>query len=109
MASKRIVLREEKSANDYRYLGATLDDNGDLVIEGQDLGDGVQASFGCREYEWIWRIKAKDLPALERLLPNGANILEKLAQKFSNEQASQLYDFLQANTIPFEGWSRIGD
>lgn len=107
---QRVVLRAEKTDTDIRSLSAELDGDGDLVFIGQDLGRGVEAAFGCSEYEWTWMIRAADLPRLaEALGCAGADLLEHLARTFSHERAAGLWDFLQAHGIPYESWSRIGD
>ena len=48
---KKSVLREERKAGDYRFLGAEIKENGDLLFKGQDLGAGVEEAFGSTEYE----------------------------------------------------------
>jgi hypothetical protein len=106
---KKIILRQEGSKNDSRYLSAELKNNGDLVFEGQDIGNGVKAIFGMSEYEWYWTVKATDIETLQNALGSQGPILELLKQNFSNEKAADLYAFLNNNNIPFESWSRMGD
>ena len=64
MNSTHVVLRRVKDADGSRLLEASLTVDGDLLIEGWDLGDGVERIFGVREYEWAWTIRAANLPAL---------------------------------------------
>jgi len=59
MTSKRVVLRNTRDADGTRYLEASINAEGDLVIEGQDLGPGVEEIFGIREYEWAWTISSR--------------------------------------------------
>ena len=106
---KKIVLREERTEADYRFLGAEINDNGDLVFDGQDLGTGVEGAFGCSEYEWSWTVRAEHISELKIAIGSKGNILRTLKKKFSNEKAADLYAFLQNSKVPFEGWSRIGD
>ena len=56
MTSKRVVLRDTRS----RFLEASINAKGNLVIEGQDLGSEVEGVFGFNEYEWAWTISARD-------------------------------------------------
>jgi hypothetical protein len=107
--SGRVVLREERSKTDIRHLSAGYASNGDLRIEGQDLGDGVQRIFGCVEYEWVWTIRAADLPKLAEALGVTSNLLEALAANYSGDNAAHLGAFLKEYGVPFEAWSRIGD
>tara|TARA_Y100001937_G_C7063242_1_gene304757 strand:- start:657 stop:842 length:186 start_codon:yes stop_codon:yes gene_type:complete len=41
-----VTLREERRPGDYRFLGVTRQKNGDLVFEGQDLGQGFLEEHG---------------------------------------------------------------
>lgn len=107
--AKKVVLRNEKTANDYRYLSAEIKENGNLVFEGQDLGSGVEGAFSSSEYEWYWTIKSDDIHLFKNAMGTNGNILTELKQTFSNENAAELYEFMNSNNIPFESWSRIGD
>lgn len=106
---KQVVLRQSRDEDGSRYLAATLDGAGDLRIEGQDLGDGVERIFGMREYEWVWTVRAADLPALRAALDGRADLLAALQHRFSGEQAAGLKAFLDENEVPHESWSRVGD
>ena len=106
---KKVILRNQKDDRIYRYLGARIKENGDLLIEGQDLGSGVEDAFGCAEYEWYWTIKVKDLHLFNQALGFSGNILCLLKIYFSNENAVELYQFMKKNNIPFDSYSRIGD
>lgn len=107
--NKSVTLREERRPGDYRFLGATLEKNGDLVFEGQDLGQGVRDAFGCAEYEWRWAVKAPDVGALRNALGGSGNVLDLLKKRFSGANAAALRGFLEEHEVPFESWSRIGD
>tara|TARA_R110000787_G_scaffold47962_3_gene115922 strand:- start:422 stop:763 length:342 start_codon:yes stop_codon:yes gene_type:complete len=109
LKKKKIILREQRHAGDYRYLGAEIKDNGDLVFEGQDLGTTVENVFGHREYEWYWTIKASDIAKFQDAIGSQDNILKLLQKHFTNDKAAGLSQFMQAHNIPFESWSRIGD
>ncbi|HVK55708.1 MAG TPA: hypothetical protein VM532_11845 [Burkholderiales bacterium] len=104
-----VVLRDERTDGDTRYLGAKYCANGDLLIEGQDIGDRVEAVFGYIEYEWMWTIKSTNLPKLAKALGVKSNLLGALKLRFSGNAAADLWDFLAENEIPYESWSRIGD
>jgi hypothetical protein len=75
--TRTVQLREEHKGKDDRYLSASLDDEGNLVIEGQDLGPGTAVVSSDGEYEWTRVIRAKDIPQLLRLLdaPIDADVL----------------------------------
>ncbi|MGP0173403.1 hypothetical protein ACSVIJ_16190 [Pseudomonas sp. NCHU5208] len=91
------------------FSALKIKENGNLVFEGQDLGDGVEGAFGCSEYEWYWTIKKQDIPRFKEAIGGNGNILNLLGEKFSNDKAANLYEFMQNHNIPFESWSRIGD
>src|SRR5262245_57335367 len=109
MGQPSIVLRAERTDGDSRYLGARYSENGDLLIEGQDLGEGVRAIFGYIEYEWAWTIKAADLPRLAAALGSDSNLLDALKTRFSGDAAGELESFLKKHEIPCAFWNRIGD
>ena len=109
MTVKSVVLRDVRDAQGTRHLQATLTDMGDLVIEGQDLGDGVEQIFGVREYEWIWTIRARDLPSLVGAMGATSNVLAMLSERFSGDNAAGLKSFLDSHDVPHEVWSRMGD
>jgi len=109
LRKKKVVLRQEKSKDGFRYLGVEIKDNGDLVFEGQDLGAGVEDAFGASEYEWYWTVKAQDIPKFQKAIGSGANILKSLKKSFSDQDAAKIYEFMQGNEIPFESYSRVGD
>ncbi len=107
-----IVLRDIHDEEGVRHLAARFTESGDLVIEGQDLGDGVERFFGegIREYEWIWTIRRGSLVALARELGvNEGAILEELGRRFSHPSCGELEPFLKEHGIPLERWSRLGD
>jgi hypothetical protein len=108
-AQTRAILRNERSEGDLRYLAASYSSEGNLVIEGQDLGNAVEAAFGCREYEWTWTILRADLPKLAAALDTSLDLMAALENRFSGPAAAELAAFLQEHNIPHKGWSRIGD
>jgi hypothetical protein len=104
-----VVLRNERTQTDIRYLNASFNDHGDVVIYGQDIGDGVEDFFGCREYEWTWTILAGDISALAKALGARKNLLAVLKHQFEGDQAAGLGQFLKDKQISYRSWSRIGD
>jgi len=105
----QIILREKKDNDDYQYLGVELNQEGDMVFIGQDLGKFVKEYYGCIEYEWIWTIKANDILQLKQALGTKGDILNTIKSEFSGNKSYGLIDFLKKNEIPYEEWHRIGD
>ena len=103
-----VTLRNSQSADGIRRLTAALEE-GALVIEGWDHGDGVERHLGHREYEWTWTVKASEVPKLRQALGNPPDLTEALRDRFSGEAAAELGPFLDSKSIPYETWSRIGD
>jgi hypothetical protein len=106
---KRVVLRNVEDAQGTRHLQASLTSEGDLVIEGQDLGAGVKSAFGVYEYEWAWTIRAPDVPLLLAALGGTSDVLPALREQFSDDRAADLQSFLESHDVPYERWSRMGD
>jgi hypothetical protein len=109
----RVTLRSRRGAGGVRHLGAWLTAAGDLVVEGHDLGSGVEAFFGegRTEYEWTWTIRAADIPLLSAALEGRPDegILALLRRTCSNENASRLDALLgDGKAVPAERWSRVG-
>ena len=106
---KKTVLRDERDGGRLRFLSAEIQQNGDLIFEGQDLGPDVEAFFGSSEYEWQWTIKAEHMPILQKALGDGGDIINMLETRFSNEKSAGVLSFLEEHNIPFESWHRYGD
>lgn len=106
-----VTLRESTDGGGSRHLWARRTTAGDVVIEGQDVGGGVEEIFGegIREYEWTWTIRAANVPALLGALGAGDDVLTALGRRFSGDRAADLYGFLEDHGVPFEAWSRVGD
>lgn len=69
------------------WLRVDLEENGDLVLEGQDLSAGLEEMFGRDEYEYWYTVKAADVPKLLATLeiPKAtalATIAEALRERF---------------------------
>jgi len=109
MNTTHVVLRQVKDADGLRLLEASITVEGDVLIEGSDVGDGVERVFGVREYEWAWTIPASSIPALLRALGAADNVLSALEDRFSGDSAALLGSFLESNEIPTDRWSRLGD
>ena len=105
-----VILRAEIVGSDQRHLWAQIDNNGDLVIAGQDLGPSVEQFFGEREYEWAHTIKKQYIPQFLELLNQdpGANVMSVL-QGYAGERCGLVRDAITAaaNKFPIEFWSRF--
>ena len=84
MKSSTVVLLNESSANGTRHLSARIDENGDLCIDGQDLGSGVGQFWGegSSEYEWCITVQAAEVPRVIAALggAKGDDVLALLAE-----------------------------
>jgi hypothetical protein len=99
-----VILRKINDSDGSRLLEASLNSNGDVIIEGRDYG-----IFGLREYEWSWTIPAASVPALLQALEATSDVLCAISRRLSGDNAVDLGPFLEANGISAERWSRIGD
>jgi hypothetical protein len=108
----RVTLRDTRDETGSRFLEATHEPGGPLVIAGQDLGRGVSDAFGedLREYEWTWTIAAPDVRRLATALGSDeAVVLPALALRFGGDRAAGLGRFLDEADIARVTWSRVGD
>ncbi|HTW35804.1 MAG TPA: hypothetical protein VMD53_14395 [Rhizomicrobium sp.] len=116
---ERVVLRDERTDGDRRFLSAEIGAEGELIITGHDLGDGVSALTGYSEYEWTWTIAAADVPKLAAALKvrgvfgtawrRNRRLLRALRRRFSGANAGRLGPFLKEHDIPHALWNRVGD
>ena len=108
-ASRRVTLRAERDGLDSRFLDAYLDEEGNLHIDGQDLGPSTAPVSSDGEYEWFKVIQARDVPRLNALL--GArpdeDILDVLERSWTGKRAGELEMLLSQSDIPiaFSSWS----
>jgi len=103
MAFRHVVtLRDEHDGADHRHLAAYLDDEGQLHIDGQDLGPGTSMVSEDGEYEWFTTIAAAEFPRLLELLGaySGETVLGVLARKYTGKQSYELERLLRESDIP---------
>ena len=105
--TREVILRQERYGRDSRYLGAYIDENGDLRIEGQDLGPGTEPWGVDGEYEWFETVRAVHLPRLLELLGarerlEGAELVDYLEREWSGRRAYDFLRLLYRSGIPIE-------
>jgi hypothetical protein len=91
---KEIGLLREDREGEYRRLTARIDETGDLVVEGQDVGRSVEAHWGDSDYEYALTVDKEF---------NGTVLLCLLKEKFDN--STELKMWLEDNDIPFGFWA----
>ena len=86
---------------------------GEVRIEGQDLGDAVESIMGAgiREYEWTWTIATADVEAAIAALggSKGDDVLALLEAWATANGDRDPGQFLKDAGVPMEFWSRFGD
>jgi hypothetical protein len=92
---KKVQLLEERGPTS-RFIHARVEDNGNLIVEGQDVGEAPQKWFDDGDYEFWVTVKAEDKDSVILAL------IEKLfGGRFS--AVDEFRDFLKERGIPF-GW-----
>jgi hypothetical protein len=106
-----VTLRDTHDEGGSRHLRATLKSDGSILIEGQDIGSGVESVFGpgLREYEWTWLIRRSEVRTLKLALGSSGDVLVALRDRFAGEAAVGLQSFLEENGVRYEPWSRVGE
>lgn len=91
-ASRKVTLRHEVDSSERRYLSASLDVGGNLVIDGQDLGPTAGMFGHDGEYGWVHTIRAEHIPLLLKLIdaPPDVDILDELEQRWSGDRSHEL-------------------
>jgi hypothetical protein len=102
MATRKVTLRNERAGNDSRCLWAYVDDEGNLHIDGQDLGPSTAPVSDDGEYEWFQTIRCEDVPRLVARLGGGptAHVLDLLETRWSGARSYDLEKILREGDIP---------
>jgi hypothetical protein len=102
--ARTITLRDEKNGRETRHLWASVDDGGNLHIDGQDLGPAAAMVSDDGEYEWFQTIRAEHLPRLLSLLGAGPgdDILDVLEGNWSGPRSYELERLLRESDFPME-------
>lgn len=103
---RTVSLRAEHDGQDHRYLSATLNTEGALVIEGQDLGPKTASVSSDGEYEWSCTILREHIPKLLILLdePADADILSTLERHWTGPKSYELESRIRDSDIPSALW-----
>ncbi len=103
-ADRKVQLRREVDGADQRFLDARLNADGDLVIEGQDLGPRTAPVSSDGEYEWTRIIRAGDLPTLLQVLgsPTDADVLDVLQERWTGRASYELERLIRESDVPSE-------
>lgn len=102
MRTRTVTLRNEIGGDDRRHLAAHVDGDGNLHIDGHDLGPGTAPVSDDGEYEWFTAYAAADIPAMVLLLDGepGDDILDVLASRWTGDRAGELERRLRESGIP---------
>lgn len=101
----QVTLRSERSGRDLRTLWARLDADGNLHVDGQDLGPGTAPVSSDGEYEWFQTIRRESIPQLLVLLgapPDTRELLQFLKANFSGTSSYELERILRESKVPVE-------
>ncbi len=107
---RSVVLRKMKidgTWNQY-LLRASINEDNDLVIEGQDFSSLSEDIFGDEEYEYSITINCKDLPFLRQVLKIGdsEDLLDFLEANYSGEKSFEFERLLQNSRVPYNYFTR---
>jgi hypothetical protein len=106
---EKVSLYYYKGASVTIYVDAYFKE-GNLVVEGIDIGKSVEDAWGDSDYEYSITVKKDNLDALCNSLgietDNQDVILKKMEEKFSGEKGFPAFsDFLRQNGIDFDPFS----
>jgi hypothetical protein len=110
--SARVVIRALRDERGTRHLATRRRDDGGIVIEGHDLGRGVEVlGPGLSEYEWVWTIPPDAvLSAIEALGGKEVdNPLQLLVGWSTDHGGIDPGTHLREAGITIAFWSHLGD
>jgi hypothetical protein len=101
---RKVTLRQERDGRDHRWLGAYVDDGGNLHIDGQDLGPSTAMVSSDGEYEWFQTIAEADVARLVALLDGapGTDVLDLLERDWTGARSYELERRLRQGDIPVQ-------
>jgi hypothetical protein len=105
-------LRDVRDDRGTRYLAARRREDGGIVIEGHDLGRGVEAfGPGLSEYEWVWTIEPGAVPAAIVALGGheGNDPLQLLLGWSTDRGDPDPGTHLREAGVTIAFWSHLGD
>jgi hypothetical protein len=108
--SRVVLLRSEHHGLNARFLQAYLDSDGNLHIDGQDIGPATAGVSGDGEYEWGRTVLKEDLPDVIALLDGlpEDHILDLLERNWTGNRSAELERRLRESVIPSELWTWSG-
>jgi len=109
--STQIVLRDVRDERGTRHLAARRREDGSIIIEGHDLGRGVEVfGPGLSEYEWVWTIAPDAVPsAIEALGGKEGDDLLQLLLGGPPITAAPTRTHLREAGVTIAFWSHLGD
>lgn len=109
MAPEPIELRSEIKGPDRRYLRASIEEDGRLVLIGQDLGPSTAPVSSDGEYEWQITYAAEDVPAFLAALGAGpAEPAEDVLRRFTGRASYDLERISRSCGVRRDLWVRGG-
>ena len=92
---RELVMYEQRDKDDYSILTAKIEDNGNLMFEGYDIGNFPESFWGDSDYEY-WLMVDKDY--------KDTILLWLIKERFEND--SKFREWLNEKGIPseFDSW-----
>jgi hypothetical protein len=99
---RKVMLREERTGPNQRFLWAYVSTDGALHVDDQDLGPATSPPSDDGEYEWFETIQPEHLPRLIELLGGepGTDPLDLLAERYTGAGATAFERILRESGIP---------
>ncbi|MBX7430633.1 hypothetical protein JDV09_00695 [Mycobacterium sp. Y57] len=101
------LLDERREDGSWLNLDATLQPDGSLRIDGQDLGPVTEPVSPDGEYEYGYTIAAQDVPAMVIALggQHGTDIIDLLEHHWSGAQSYGLGAAIRSSGVPHHFWN----
>lgn len=105
---KRISLFEKRASHSSIFISVGLNKDGDLVLDGQELGSFIEDMYGDSDLEYFVTVKKKDVPRLQACLDASDKTLLEAMRRFADRDAEiKFRKFLDKHAIPYKTFRYI--
>jgi hypothetical protein len=92
---RKITIFDRRTDTDHQVLMAKVNDRGDLILEGQDIGAAAEKFAGDSDYEYSRTVQATDVPAV---------LLHLISERFQSDGDFKQWLLAKGIDSIFDSW-----